>query len=69
MSVGLGIFLSVLLISTIYLFQKFPNSKKLKKLTKVLFLVTIILPLVASLFWYCYDLYGDYRDKKPQKVT
>lgn len=69
MSVGLSIFLSVSLISIIYLLQKFPDSRKWKKWIKILFLVIIILPLVALLFGYFYNLYTDYKNKKPQQVT
>ena len=66
MSVGLSIFLSVLLISSIYLFQKFPNTRKW---IKIFFLVIIILPLIALLLGYFYNLYTDYENKKPQQVT
>jgi len=66
MSLGLSVFLSVLLISIIYLFQKFPNSRKW---LKIFSLVIIILPLIALLFGYCYSSYTEYELKKPRQVT
>jgi Flp pilus assembly protein TadD len=67
MSVGLGIFLSTLIVSIIYLFQK--SSDKTKKILKVLSLLIIVLPIILGLVVYCYYEYVDYIDKKPKKFT
>jgi hypothetical protein len=34
-----------------------------------IFLIFIIIPLITLLFWFCYNLYTDYRDNKPQQIT
>jgi hypothetical protein len=72
MGIGIGIFLGLVFVGTIYLYTQTKDSWSWKTICKrvgIGFAIVIALPIMVALIYWAYSSFTDYLESKPKKIS